>query len=595
LSVTAQNPEQAKAAGKKFAVRVGSEGFIAKRSSGIYPLTGGAIKNWIKFRTESDIMAQVVAKIPIKGTKAAWKYMLAIRDQRGKLVPIGTSFNTSLNVKIGDILRITFGNINKWTDPDTGRIWYGTVFPRVMEPADQDRPSTTRKADEENRASHGEVGQKRFPKEFEGILESMSEAAKGCLSHAEGMRKTKLDPKSYPTGFYRIFTHFRLKSAHLDLRYKVDDHLEGWTLNAQPAGVIKAPVMTVEDGYRTQSAVRWKLRPDMESTSHVVAERKGTQPVGWINVFNKVIEPGGVGATAEGPGVFVLCDEGHLTMGVQKPDFKEYFLDGEIYKGRAGFRLVSTKGFEGDQKQREQWQASFNMQDQTPNILSRTERSRKRDFQYVPKEGEKCVPPEWEKKIKSDLQWWVKGLKPGQRLDRLHDAFNDLVERGLLKHRPLKEVHRQFLLRRFFWKGQTVVRGIAGSYWYSIIWKQGDGIREIRLADKTDLPTKDKIVSAELGEVKVSPPGEHGPSAWFSWPSDKPIPPNHSLNPNKKIDMFTERVDEGEIHIVHETEQKLEIVFRGKVLRGGYLLKRPDEKTEQWDFGPEKVKETCNG
>jgi len=74
------------------------------------------------------------------------------------------------------------------------------------------------------------------------------------------------------------------------------------------------------------------------------------------------------------------------------------------------------------------------MKDQTPYLLTERARTKK---DYVPEEGEKAVPPEWESKIKPEHQWWAKGLSPKERLIRLDLAYNDLIDREILKGKAI--------------------------------------------------------------------------------------------------------------------------------------------------------------
>ncbi len=447
------------------------------------------------------------------------------------------------------------------------------------------------------------------PREKRQVIQ-MSEQTKHCMTRAEGMAVRKRREDSYPEGFYRIFHHYRSKSAHKDFRYVAEKggFLRGWTMTDQPAGAIKQDVDTVDEGYRVQRVVPWKFTPDMDPSTKVVAVPKARQPLLWMNALNVFIEEGKVGASADGPGVFTVCDEGTVHLGVDKADFKEFFFDGKIFKGRTGYRLISTAGFgrNGDDdkpKQAVQWQVSTNLKDQTPNILSSRERRRTRDQQWVPPEGFMAIPPRpvpgvpiHAGLIKEEHHWWASGLSPAKRLDRLRDAFNDLVDRKLLAARKLEsgdgqlgEVTVKFLLRRFFFKGATVVRGLP-RFWYSLIWRQGGKVKEVRFEDQVNpLRRLDEkmFVSVIRQDIpsKEAPPGSNDPVGWFTFPEGKEIPPSHPLNPNKRIPVFVEKVDDGEITTFSDTDLVLTFRAKGKKFKGSLIVRRPKASDTLWEFG----------
>ena len=472
-TILAKTPKAALAAIAR--VRKKSEGAVVKSAKGPFWIKGDTSPWWWKFRNEGDLLAQVLERIPIAGTKAAWKYRVVIRGEEGDLVPLGTTFTTALKAEEGDIIRVSFGNINEWTDPKTGMLWFAAVFPRVVEITDEDKPETVEQARAQRKSTSGQVGERPFPKDFTDLLEAVQEneetleedikegklveQAPACMPRAAALRARKPNPETFPKGKWRLSHHHRGASVHKDLRMKVNGFLRGWTIADAPAGAVKEGPESLKQLYDIRDRVKWKFRPDMDPATAVVAVPKARQSLIWLNVVNVIIEPGQVGATKNERGAFTLCDEGMFFEGMDKPLFKEFFFDGNVFKGRVTFRLISTRAFakrakdpEETPKRALQWQLKTNLKDQVPTILGTRERRKPKDQQFVPAEGQMLIPPKPvpnvtvnARMIKEEFQWWAKGLRKATRLKRLDLAFNDLIEQGILTARKL-EINESALL-----------------------------------------------------------------------------------------------------------------------------------------------------
>ena len=223
----------------------------------------------------------------------------------------------------------------------------------------------------------------------------------------------------------------------MDFRRKQNGFLMGETILNQPEGFVNEEVDTLDKAEKWNK-ILWqksKFRPDMDANEKVFIVNKAKQPLVWLNIRNNVLPPESVGSTKLEPGVFCLWDDGLCYPGVQKPYFREFFLDMQHFKGRMVERLIGVrKEWEEKPESEMVWEAWFNMKDQTPYLLTERARTKK---DYVPEEGEKAVPPEWESKIKTEHQWWAKGLSPNERLKRLELAYNDLIEKGVLKSKVI--------------------------------------------------------------------------------------------------------------------------------------------------------------
>jgi len=153
---------------------------------------------------------------------------------------------------------------------------------------------------------------------------------------------------------YVIQHHYRGISCHADFRVEINDHFIGWTIMDLMPGKIKKPVLTLKDA-RQQDArnifkINWKtgefkVRENRDGTkrkTEILSTQKAMGPRIWLDVEG-VAEPGETGSTAKYPGVFHIIDKGVVEFGAQKDKSHEYFLEGNILKGRFIFRLLERK------------------------------------------------------------------------------------------------------------------------------------------------------------------------------------------------------------------------------------------------------------
>ena len=182
--------------------------------------------------------------------------------------------------------------------------------------------------------------------------------------------------------------HVRGKSSHLDLRFEVNNHLVGFTL---------------DDPGRVGDPLRFRNDAEYSSSHKVLAQLKTRQPKEWIDMKGE-IEPGKAGATKNLPAKFRILDKGMYEMGTQKPHLLEVFLMGSTYKGRFIFRkLPRRQEHERAGKQPFVWFA-WKPMDQTPYVLS----SRAILMKLTPPKGRSALPKDWEEKIPAELRWWEK-------------------------------------------------------------------------------------------------------------------------------------------------------------------------------------------
>ncbi|MCK4527726.1 hypothetical protein KAW18_10185, partial [candidate division WOR-3 bacterium] len=97
----------------------------------------------------------------------AFNYLCVIEDEKGNEVPIGRTYNTSIKVGEGDILKVEFVNLSLYTDPDSAKVWFNWWSPHViMAREEEKKPDNTLTAEKLVKASHGTVAEKVWPKRY---------------------------------------------------------------------------------------------------------------------------------------------------------------------------------------------------------------------------------------------------------------------------------------------------------------------------------------------------------------------------------------------------------------------------------------------
>jgi len=130
----------------------------------------------------------------------------------------------------------------------------------------------------------------------------------------------------------------------------------------------------------------------------------------------------------------------------------------------------------------------------------------------------------------------------------------------------------QFVYTRRYWHGQKVIRDTDVKDFHVKIGKY-----QFHL-DK-DIRNKDSGAVAFTGIPNYFKPGVYKSGT--------------DINPNKKLDVTVEKLDEGSVEIVREDDKILQFQFKGKSLSGMYLFRRTSPTDKVWSAtkqtGPEKV------
>jgi len=685
-NLTSTNKKELREHTEKVRKLVASEGNVLKKSEDRYYLDGNARDAWIKFHNNAVLFGIVLERIPTKvPTTFNYRYGLDpgrlpvkpgdLTEVKGKnWLETGKSFSTDKKKERGDIIAIEFETFNyihdKKTDTYSVSAWAPRFIPLenvemkvptqpdkvedVVEKARKERVLQIKHVMEDGGIIYESVVRYEdidfmSTEEFVSMTESQGLSPEETLFLLKVARNVppppieipvelkelfKKNPKDYPKNYAVMLNHFRGRSVHADFRRKQNGFLEGETLMNAHKDQITEEVDTLEKGRKWNKVLleKGKFTPDMDPNKKVVMVQKEKQPLEWLNVREVVLEPESVGATKFEPGVFITMDDGMAYPGVMKPFFKEFFLDMKHFKGRMVERLIPVgKEWEKIPKEKMIWQCWTNLEDQQPYLLSKRGRQKK---DYAPPDGESGLPPEWEKKVKPELRWWEKKLSRGEKIKMMDEAFNDLVDREEIKARKLKEAVGRYLLRRHWWRGPIVVRGVPVEHYDLLIDTGKDFIDEWNIEKN---PLVVEVTTATRKKCDCPTPSGKSFKEWMTWEGSiapkkgesvdwtykkvkiiskvddnfiveddkgekletKPtlaklfktgdrvwLDPRNNIyrdiqergeeqgNPNKVLPAFMEIIDSGTVNWIEDTEEFASFKFEGKELKGYWIMKR---------------------
>ncbi|MHA1420352.1 MAG: hypothetical protein ACTSPO_15665 [Candidatus Heimdallarchaeaceae archaeon] len=214
-----------------------------------------------------------------------------------------------------------------------------------------------------------------------------------------------------------IQEHQKGKLSHIDVRFEVDDHLIGFTLN---------------DPGRVGTEKKLSNNSEDYSKQKILAQLKSRQPKEWLTLQGYV-KPGEVGTTKDIPARFIILDQGKYEIGTKKPHLLEVFLHGREFKDRFLFRkLPRQEELEKVGEKQLIWFV-WKPKNQSPYVLSDSAIKEN----WAPPKGVSAMPKEWEDKIPSQLQWWKKGWTGEKALETIKEARKALLNRGILSIKQL--------------------------------------------------------------------------------------------------------------------------------------------------------------
>lgn len=538
-------PTELKKAVEYFAGQPGSEGAYLKRADFEYELDGKSLLN-IKYKSTFSIDAKVIKIQKIKDANA-YNYLCVI----GADVPCGKTYNTSIKVEEGEIVKVEFVNLSRYTDPKTKKTFYNWWSPRViMAREDKKKPDNTETADKLVEASHGTVAEKSWPKRY---IDSLNEDTNPYLTYPD-------EAKTYKG---MVHCHGRGKSVHLDFRCQMsDDYATGWTLYI-PKGLSKVP----EDFAEFKRLVDAEIMPIVKQKVEDPRQKfncgkKAPEPMEWLS-YEGMVKPGGIGATKNEPGFFYIIDKFSVEFGAQKPHFHEYFCDGNIFDGRVVFTLLENKK---EWKKTDEglmtWMAS--VAEKAPYVLGNRAKNKK----WIPPYAFSALPRKLRNKVPKDLRYWEhKNLR--ERLE-LRDELVQQLKKRLLKLDALGPARFRFIKQT--WKGQKVIRGGPSRVvYYFLIFQRSAGKETFCLAMENGMAKQAATSGIEVPKLadalKTVEEGE--------------VPTESILNPTKATPSKIEILDEGPASIISVSAFK-RYRLDGKKLKGIWIAFKRDEKSKMW-------------
>ncbi len=333
-----------------------------------------------------------------------------------------------------------------------------------------------------------------------------------------------------------IHTHYRGKSAHFDLRLERPNDLIGWTIFAEPKGALKDEVNTLKEAKEWDKKIDWKLK----GSNKVQCTPKSPEPKPWLT-YEKVVEPGQVGATAEEPGVFSIYDKGTVEYLAQKPYMHEYWLHMKHYKGRILFRMLKNPYGE---KPKFVWFCWF-PEDQTPYVL--TDRSIK--SRYHTKPGHSELPKHIRQRIPRQYHYWKEtdSKKAFQIRKQLIEA---------IKKKEVKLAATKYALVHHYWRGPHIIReGPTEQHYDLYIQKPGENkCMHFVLTDNILDSDSTTGYQEKDADIKYMTIGQDEPES---------IPPGTSENPTKDTPCYMKQLKTGEAIIYEDSPLLKKIELKG--------------------------------
>jgi len=245
---------------------------------------------------------------------------------------------------------------------------------------------------------------------------------------------------------YVVQQHWRGESMHSDFRTEVEPGklLIGWTLNTQNPGVVKEPVITLDQAQNWMnridelSKINWKtgewdkhekIGANSPVTVEILSETKAPEPWEWLDVEGATPkteegEAPSAGATRQFPGVYQIVDKGVMEYGTQKPRYHEYFVRGRAFNYRLMFRKLQI----GDASAQgtEQW-LCIKPDDQTPYVIGQEALSKG----WIPPAGFSSLPASVQSQIPEQYRYWDN--KSADKVKTIRDLLIEAIKSGEVK------------------------------------------------------------------------------------------------------------------------------------------------------------------
>jgi len=294
--------------------------------------------------------------------------------------------------------------------------------------------------------------------------------------------------------------HFRGKSLHMDLRMKIDGYLVGWTMANQREGRVP-DVNTVEQA----RMIADEFSPDGSrytkpfiAPARLACYPKSRQPLAWLDMDNKVFEPGTVGGTREEAGVMVVADRPKVEWGIQKPYFHEqFFTNGKALNGVMYFRQLSGAKEAAENEQDDEghpasdrffWTCMVS-KSALPSVLKPHAVQRG----TMPPQGRSAIPSTLEEATPKQFRYWEMNGREAQ------EARDALVKEKFFTEENVKIVNGEFR------------RVIQKMYLYV---PPKDVTKKLSPADQADLERENALIAENKKKPEATKPHKFQAAKW---------------------------------------------------------------------------------
>lgn len=530
----------------------GSEGAMIKSARSLYPLSGHT-SLWIKFKNEVDMDVEVVDIHKVKDSGKTYNYLTTIRSPQGISIPAGRTYNTNIKADIGDIIRVAFVNLNKYTDPKSGKVWYNMWAPRPIELRDDKKtPDISTTAERIVKATKGEVENKPFPTRYKKVLKEYAEHQDQFLTYPE-KKKSR----------FVLQAHIRGRSVHLDDRRQFsDDFAVGMThflekgLSRQPRSFSEAKRLYYDEIHPTV------LKHLSDPTQKLLSGRKALVPIEWLDVSGYV-EKGEPGATKNEPGFFIIIDKGEYEAGALKPWSHEYFYHGKIMKGKYLDRLLENKK-EWDKVGDDVLSWMFFHPTNPPYVITQ----RAIDKDWMPPQHQSALPLEIEKKIPFNLQFW-KAKTPAKRKEIRKSLYDAIKKKEVVFQKSARFTFQRQVVER----EKIVVRQGPKKleYHVSIDVPGESGLRHYRLVQN---PLDNEVLTAHWEPLKgkelMTMKGR--------------VPKRSKFNKNSTTAVYEILDVEQPVTILEWNDSFVKVKFKGDKLKGFWTFSREGKSSNLFEM-----------
>jgi|GEM_PF-968576 len=550
-----------------YAARPGSEGAYLKRADFPYELDGKTQLN-IKYKNTFSIDAKVVAVQQVKKAES-WNYLCVIGNENcGEGVPIGRTYNTAIKAEKGDIIKVEFVNLSRYTDPDSGMIWFNWWSPHVIAlRSDKKVPDTVNTANKLVEASSGTVKEKEWPRRYANL-----DGADPCLTYPDESKHWK----------GMVHCHGRGRSVHLDFRTQIDDqYATGWTLYI-PRGLSKTPETFAEFKELVDAEILPLVKATLSNPQKKFnCGKKAPEPIEWLS-YSGMVEPGHIGATKNEAGFFYIIDTFEVQFGAQKSYFHEYFCDGKLFNGRVVFRLLENKA---EWKKTDEglmtWMMFIATESPTPYVIS----ERAVEKAWVPPESVSCLPRKVRSKVPQAYQYWH-AQEPTKRREIRDELVKQLEKRGatkiidailaiLDKRFDDTAVPAEFKLLKQTWKGQQVIReGASRTIFYLILKGPDRQNNHIGFALNADPIHNKRVAGLQHKDDNIMD---------ALWKTVGEVPPRSLLNTTKNTPSTISLLDQGRVTFDQSSSTEWVFRFKGAKLTGIWILAKQND-SKLWTF-----------